>query len=121
MRTLRVSGIEDLPKKLDSADPETVYTFSGVDVYIPPAAEHDMTSLRAALGSSRRIKTAGEIEMIRAASEISAESHNLLMKHIRWVEWVEWDGVVVMVWGGGGGGSGNACDGGDDGGGESGR
>jgi Xaa-Pro aminopeptidase len=87
MRHVRVSGIEDLPKKLDSADPETVYTFSGVDVYIPPAAEHDMTSLRAALGSSRRIKTAGEIEMIRAASEISAESHNLLMKHIRWVEW----------------------------------
>lgn len=77
-------GIEDLEKQLNSADPDTVFTFSGVEVYIPPAAEQDMTALRAALGTARRIKTAGEIEMIRAASDISAESHNLLMKHIRY-------------------------------------
>ncbi len=77
------AGIEDYQSKIDSLDPDTVYTLSGVEVYVPDSADHDTSQLRAALAAARVIKTPGEIEMLRAAAEISAESHKLLMRHIR--------------------------------------
>lgn len=77
------AGIEDLPSKLDSANPDTVYTFAGVNPYIPDSAEHDVTALRSILGTARSVKTSGEIEMIRAATDITAEEHKLVMRNIK--------------------------------------
>lgn len=77
------AGIEDLNSKLDSATVDTVYTFSGVVTHIPESAEQDSTALRGALATARVIKQSGEIEMIRAATDITAEEHMLVMRGIK--------------------------------------
>lgn len=63
--------------------PTTVYTFSGVDVKIPFSAEQDSTTLRGKLATARATKTDGEIELLRAASEVSVESHKTIMAHVK--------------------------------------
>lgn len=75
--------IEDFDKKLDELRPETVYTFSGVDIAIPESAEQDSSSLRGALATARAIKTPAEIALMRAVSRVSVDAHIALMKHIK--------------------------------------
>lgn len=78
-----VFWIDDFDAKLTALYPTTVYTFSGVDLKIPDSAEQDTTTLRGQLAAARVVKTDGEIELLRAASEISVDSHKTIMAHIK--------------------------------------
>jgi Xaa-Pro aminopeptidase len=78
-----VFWIEDFDAKLESLYPTTVYTFSGVSVSIPESATHDTTTLRGSLAAARVIKTNGEIELLRAAAELSVDAHKTIMSHVR--------------------------------------
>eukprot|EP00729_Bicosta_minor_P005868 gene5868-32049_t len=75
----RTETLEDFKARV----PTTVYTFSGVDVKIPFSAEQDSTTLRGKLATARATKTDGEIELLRAASEVSVESHKTIMAHVK--------------------------------------
>jgi len=75
--------IADFDKKMDELYPGKIYTFPDVDIDIPFYSDHDQTTLRSTLSSSRRIKTDVEIAAMRAAAEVGVQSHIVVMQNVR--------------------------------------
>jgi len=75
--------MEDFDSKLQELNVKTVFTFPDVDINIPIGAEHDISTHRNRLSSSRVIKTEAEISAMRAAAEVGVQEHIVVMQNVR--------------------------------------